>query len=179
MNTKNRLIIGALLICWNLSALVVHAGIPADRIPPISAVLVTNLEGWEGVADSIVLAEEVIQRPAGLALPSAEELVQQQLDAYNARDIDAFLKPYADDVELYNFPNQPISVGKERMRVSYGKLFKTSPDLHCELVDRMVMGNTVIDQERVTFRKGEPPLNAMAIYKIKDGKIAQVYFITD
>lgn len=110
--------------------------------------------------------------------PTPAELAQQQLEAYNARDIEAFLEPYADEVELYNFPNQPISVGKERMRRSYGKLFEETPDLHCELVDRMVMGNTVIDQERVIFRKGEPPLNAIAIYKIIEGKIAQVYFIT-
>lgn len=111
--------------------------------------------------------------------PTPVELAQQQLNAYNARDIEAFLEPYAEDVELFNFPNQPISVGKERMRRSYGKLFEETPDLHCELVDRMVMGNTVIDQERVVFRKGEPALNAIAIYKIKDGKIARVYFITE
>jgi len=31
-----------------------------------------------------------------------EQLAQAQLDAYNARDIEAFLIPYSDSVELYN-----------------------------------------------------------------------------
>ncbi len=38
--------------------------------------------------------------------PTPEELAQQQLDAYNARDIDAFMEPYSDSLEIYNFPNQ-------------------------------------------------------------------------
>jgi hypothetical protein len=42
-----------------------------------------------------------------------------------------------------------------------------------------VMGNTVIDQEEVTISKKEPPFRAIAIYKIEDGKIAEVYFIRD
>ncbi len=135
-----------------------------------------SLDHWNAIHS--VVAGGVLQRSAELLRPTPAELAQQQLNAYNARDIEAFLKPYADNVELYNFPKQPIGVGKERMRRNYGELFEESPDLHCELVDRIVMGNTVIDQERVIFRKGEPPLDAIAIYKIREGKIAQVYFIT-
>ena len=56
-------------------------------------------------------------------------------------------------------------------------MFQNSPDLHCELVNRIVLGNTVIDQEKVTGIPGLELLEAIAIYKIKDGKIAQVYFI--
>ena len=32
-----------------------------------------------------------------------ESLAQKQLIGYNARDIEAFLEPYADDVEIYTF----------------------------------------------------------------------------
>ena len=48
-----------------------------------------------------------------------EMLVQQQLNAYNARGIDAFLAPYADDVELYQFPDKLIGKGKDAMRKAY------------------------------------------------------------
>jgi hypothetical protein len=41
----------------------------------------------------------------------------------------------------------------------------------------MVQGNTVIDQEAVIFRKNEPPLKAIAIYKIENNKIQEVFFI--
>ena len=109
--------------------------------------------------------------------PTPEQLAQQQLDAYNARDIDAFMEPYSDSLEIYNFPNQLTGKGKENIRPGYANMFQNSPDLHCELVNRIVLGNTVIDQEKVTGIPGLELLEAIAIYKIKDGKIAQVYFI--
>lgn len=106
-----------------------------------------------------------------------ESLAQQQLDGYNARDIEAFLLPYAEDIKLYNFPNELSTQGKSQMRMNYQSFFESVPDLHCELVNRMVMGNTVIDQERVTGFKDGHVLEAIAIYKIKNDKIAEVYFI--
>lgn len=109
----------------------------------------------------------------------AEKLAQQQLDAYNNRDIDAFLLPYAEDVKVYNFPDQLQFQGLTEMKDLYGRMFVRTPDLHCRLVNRIVMGNTVIDQEEVTISPKDPPFRAIAIYKIKDGKIAEVYFIRE
>lgn len=106
-----------------------------------------------------------------------EKLVQEQVDGYNARNVDAFLKPYAEDIELYMFPNQLISKGKEAMRKDYARMFKDLPELHCEIKNRIVNGNFVIDQESISgMRKGEKVV-ASAIYEIKDGKISKVYFI--
>jgi len=105
-----------------------------------------------------------------------EQLAQAQLDAYNGHDLEAFLKPYAEDVKIYQFPNTLQAEGKATMRESY-QFIENTPDLHCELVNRIVEGNTVIDHEDVTVSKDKPPFRAIAIYKIKDGKIAEVYFI--
>ncbi|MEN0004930.1 MAG: nuclear transport factor 2 family protein [Bacteroidota bacterium] len=116
-----------------------------------------------------------LEKTAGLSV--AEQLAQQQLDAYNARDIDAFLEPYAEDVEVYSFPGELQYTGKDNMRERYAKMFERTPDLHCKLVNRIVEGNTVIDHENVTFQKGSPTLKAIAIYKVEKGKIKQVYFI--
>ena len=105
-----------------------------------------------------------------------EQLAQAQLDAYNGHDLEAFLKPYAEDVKVYQFPNTLQFEGKSTMRESY-QFLETTPDLHCELVNRIVQGNTIIDHENVTIDKDKPSFKAIAIYKIKDGKIAEVYFI--
>lgn len=110
----------------------------------------------------------------GKSLP--EQLAQAQLDAHNGHDLEAFLAPYAEDVKVYQFPDKLQYEGKATMRKTY-QFLKTTPDLHCELVNRIVEGNTVIDHENVTFSKDRPPFKAIAIYKIKDGKIAEVYFI--
>lgn len=108
-----------------------------------------------------------------------EKLAQEQLDAYNNRDIEAFVLPYAENVKVFNFPSELLYEGREKMFDLYGRMFARTPDLHCKLVNRMVMGNTVIDQEEVTINKNEPPMRAIAIYKIKDGKIAEVYFVRE
>src|SRR5664279_1522966 len=77
-------------------------------------------------------------------------LVQQQLNAYNARSIDAFVAPYADDAELYQFPDKLIGKGKDAMRKAYSSIFSNFPDLHCEIKERIIQGGTIIDKEIVS-----------------------------
>jgi len=109
----------------------------------------------------------------------AEELAEQQLVAYNARDIDAFLAVFADDVELFAFPNTLLEKGKEAMRKRYTVRFSDTI-LHCVIVQRIVMANTVIDHERirVTLPEGPGVMQAIAMYEIHEGKIAKVTFIS-
>jgi hypothetical protein len=104
-----------------------------------------------------------------------EKLAQKQLDGYNALNIEAFLEPYADDVEIYNFPNTLRIKGKAEMRKSYQKYFESTPKLHCELKNRIVQGNTVIDHEYITGN-GEP-FAAIGIFQVENGKIKKVYFV--
>lgn len=104
-----------------------------------------------------------------------EVLAQKQLEAYNAHDIDAFLEPYADDVEIYGFPDKLLYKGKETMRKDYGEFFKNTPKLHCELKNRIIQGNRVIDKEYVTG--AGKPFEAVAVYQIENNKIKKVYFI--
>jgi hypothetical protein len=109
----------------------------------------------------------------------ALRLAQEQLDAYNKRDIEAFLKPYADSVKVFTYPDKLEFKGKEVMRMSYAGMFAQAKDLHCTLVSRMVLGNKVIDEESVIFQKGQPPMRAIAIYTIDKDKIAEVRFIAN
>lgn len=110
---------------------------------------------------------------------SPTDLAQQQLQAYNKRDIEAFLEPYSDSVKVYEFPNKLMYKGKETMRKSYAEMFKGFPELNCTLKSRVVVGNTVIDEEQVLIKKGMPLIHAVAIYKIALGKIQEVYFISE
>ena len=103
-------------------------------------------------------------------------LVDQQLAAYNARNIDAFLMPYSDSVELYDYPGKLIGKGKAEMRKMYTGLFQQVTQLHCELVNRIIEGNTIIDHESVSGF-GPNPVRAVAIYTIFNGKIQKVEFI--
>ncbi|MBC7935042.1 MAG: amidohydrolase family protein [Rhizobacter sp.] len=111
-----------------------------------------------------------------LVKETALALVQRQLNAYNARDLEAFMEPYADDVELYDYNNgKLLGKGKEQMKKDYA-FFKQVPELHCEIKARIVQGNIIIDKESVTGFGGAA-MQATAIYHIKDNKISKVYFI--
>lgn len=117
----------------------------------------------------------IFAQQATIKTDSPEILAQKQLDGYNAHDIEAFLEPYADDVELYIFPNTLRMKGKEEMRKSYKKYFESTPKLHCELKNRIIQSNTVIDHEYITGN-GEP-FAAIGIFQIENGKIKKVYFV--
>lgn len=106
---------------------------------------------------------------------SPEYLAQEQLEGYNNRDIDAFLKPFAKDVSVYRYPNQLSYQGIDEMRKRYLSYFERTPDLHCKILKRIVFKNTVIDHELVT-RNGET-VKAVAIYKMNGGKITSVTFL--
>lgn len=109
------------------------------------------------------------------ATSDVEALVQKNLDAYNARDIDAFMADYADDIKLYAYPNTLQTDGKEAMQKSYKDWFDRVPDLRAFIKKRIVIGNKVIDEEQVTANG--KIFNAVAIYEVNNGKITKVTFI--
>lgn len=134
---------------------------------------VENLENLTKI--NKVINKGVVFNPKDLLKDTPEILVQRQLNGYNYRNIEAFLEPYSESVELYSYPNTLIGKGKEAMRNTYTKMFEETPNLHCELKGRIVQGNVVIDKERVQF--GNKFIEATAIYHIENGKIQKVYFI--
>ncbi|ASZ14481.1 amidohydrolase family protein [Chitinophaga pendula] len=114
-------------------------------------------------------------QPTSLIPVTPEILAQQQLNAYNAHDVEAFLAPYSDSVEIYNQTTQKLLMkGKEEMRKGYDQFFKRNPQVHCQVINRIVVGNTVVDQERLTGIS--QVVNAGAIYIIENKKIRKVYF---
>ncbi len=112
--------------------------------------------------------------PDSLLRDSPEAIVQRQLNAYNARNYQGFIDTYSDDVELYNFPDKLIGKGMDALK-RYESFFANTPNLYCEIKKRIILGNKVIDHENV--RAGNNILNAIAVYEVKNGKIAKVTFI--
>ncbi len=115
--------------------------------------------------------------PQEIVSTSPADLVQMQLNAYNTGDLEAFLYPYAEDVRLYDYSDALWAQSKEEMRSRYARLFEEVPALHCQLINRMILGNTVIDQERVMGFANGHIIEAIAIYKVANGKISEVRFI--
>ena len=102
-------------------------------------------------------------------------VVDRQLVAYNARDIDLFVATYTEDIEIYNSKGELTMKGHEQLRERYAALFKNTPNLHCRIVNRILINNKVIDNENVTMN--ERIVEAVAIYEVENGKIKKVTFV--
>jgi len=122
----------------------------------------------------LVINKGEVINPDTLIHITPEALVQQQLNAYNAHNPEAFIATYSDDVELYDFPGKLVCKGKEQMRKIYSFL-NNSPNLHCEVKARIIQGAIVIYKEAVTG--GRDLGESTAIYQTENGKIKKVYFI--
>jgi hypothetical protein len=99
-------------------------------------------------------------------------VVQRQLDAYNARDLDALLATYAADARHFEHPATLVASGTAEIGPRLALRFQER-DLHAHLLQRAVMGNIVIDHELVTrnFAEGRGTVELVAIYEVVDGKI--------
>lgn len=106
------------------------------------------------------------------------QIVQRQLDAYNARDIAAFMATWSDDAQYFEHPAKLLASGAAAIRERHVARFK-EPNLFGRLIKRMVIGNKVVDQEIVTrtFPEGTGHVDVIAIYEVRDGKIANAWFI--
>ena len=106
-------------------------------------------------------------------------IVQRQLDAYNSKNIQAFISLFDDEAEIFNLgQSEPIAAGKDDIFKLYDNLFRQSPDLHSEVVNRSVIGNKVIDYELITGRAGSDQLTyIVAIYEIHNELIRRCFFI--
>lgn len=158
-------------ICFGQNSGSIEKGKKADLVILKSNPLndISNLTDIEFTvkAGNALMADSIINE-------TPEMLVQRQLNAYNARDLEAFLDTYSEDVTLFNFPDSLTSRGKESMRKTYGGMFKNLKYLHCEIVKRIKLNSTIIDHERVKF--DNEIVEAIAIYEVKDGKIVRVTF---
>ncbi len=103
-------------------------------------------------------------------------LIQRQLDAYNAQDLDAYVACYAPNVVVAGLNGPVTETGREALRARYAKAFATFPENKAHLKNRIEVGGTVIDHEHVVRAPHGEQFEIIAIYTIKDGLIARVDF---
>ena len=110
-------------------------------------------------------------------MSTPEAVVQRQLDAYNAKDIAAWLATYAADAEQFELHGARLARGHAEMRERMAVRF-SEPDLHAQLLSRQVMGGVVVDHERITrnFPEGKGTIEMLCVYEIANGVITKASF---
>jgi uncharacterized protein (TIGR02246 family) len=108
------------------------------------------------------------------------DLVDAQIEAYRAKDIEQFLSYYADDAAVVMFDGTVMFGSKQAMREAYGKLFADSPDLQVTIASRMTSGEYVVDEEHLSgFHFDDMPTDmvSVSVYHVTDGKIARLMLL--
>lgn len=104
-------------------------------------------------------------------------IVQGQLDAYNAQDLDAHVSFFADDMTIANLREEPNLRGVAAYRERMGGVFAQYPQNKVELLGRTKIGNKILDHEKVMRAPDVEPFEVIAIYTIENGKIKHVDFV--
>jgi hypothetical protein len=149
----------------------VKKGMRADLLL-LSKNPVENINNWQSI--EWVINKGLAWKPDSLLKPSPIELADQQLLGYNAHNLEAFLAPYSEDVEIYDLSTNQLQVkGKAAMRKQYSFLSNIG-SLHCNVINRIADGRFVIDHEEIITANGK--FYGIAIYEVKDGRIVRVWF---
>lgn len=107
--------------------------------------------------------------------PNPEHIVQANLDAYNAHDIDAFMSFFSEEVAMYNFNDgKQTANGIEEVCAIYKPYFEASPALHSKILKRTIFDNKVIDHEYITGARGGDPFEIVLIYEVENYKIVKM-----
>lgn len=108
----------------------------------------------------------------------AERVVQAQVEAYNARDLARFLGFFSEDATVHAYPDTLIATGRAEIATRYARRFESSPQLHAEILSRMVLPPYVVDHERVTGLPGGAIVTAIVIYEVRGDSIVAMRALT-
>ncbi len=117
--------------------------------------------------------------PETSSTPSAVEQaaldkVAQRIAGYNSHDIDAFLAAHAEEVQIYEYPDRKIGVGREHLQRIFGPQFALGQG-HVEVQQQIAIGNRVISYEYATIDQEVERL--VVVYTVENGEITSFRLI--
>jgi uncharacterized protein (TIGR02246 family) len=105
------------------------------------------------------------------------KLIDSLVVAYNAQDVRAFADHFSEDAWHGNLHAAEFQQGREAIYARYVEAFNKFPENKTEVLHRIVIGNRVIDHERVSRSPGGETFEVVAINTIVDGKVARLEMI--
>ncbi len=102
------------------------------------------------------------------------QVIDRQVEAYNAGDIDAFMATYHPDIEIAILPNAPHLIGHAMVRALYVQRFAPDPRPKASILNRIVVDDCITDHERIDNFEGGV-IEALVTYQVEAGLIRRVW----
>ena len=130
-----------------------------------------------GARNPFDLGRATLEIPGMISPEQAARIIDDQLAAYNAHDLDKFLSFFHPEIETYNFPNQLDKRGLDALREAFAETFKANPSE--KVVMRIIDRNNVIDQVDMTYQFMGHTITerSSVIYTIENGLIRRMTFL--
>lgn len=104
------------------------------------------------------------------------EVVNLRMKAYNEHDLDVFLSTYAENVEIFTYPDQSLGKGKKRIKSLFEDMFGDE-SLRVDIHHQIAKDGYVINHETVV--SGDEATEYVSIYEVRNGLIQSVRFVRD
>ena len=109
----------------------------------------------------------------------AESIVREQVEAYNARDLDRTLAYYAPDAVIVDNDGTILAEGNEAIRAIFGQVFAQNPALHADVPTIFRVGDWIAIHSIVrdwAMRDGSrQEMQWIEVYRVAGGKIQRVH----
>ena len=109
--------------------------------------------------------------------PSNTDVVQAQLEAYNAQDLDAYCAFFAEGVTVADLNGAVTTQSLEAYRARYAGVFAQFPQNRADILSSYMLGETVVLHETVARAPDGDKFEVMSIYTFEGDKVSRVEFI--
>ncbi len=155
---------------------------PQGHSPAVAEGLLVNAAGRAGPTGPGAALEtdatvDASSSDVTSALPvrSVTDVVQAQLEAYNAHDVEALLACYAPSAAQWEYPDRLLAQGHAALRERMAARFVDMRP-QATLLNRIVLGSVVIDHERILNQSsdGASVRELIAIYEVDPADLTAV-----
>ncbi len=111
---------------------------------------------------------------APFPITQSTQIVDSLVEAYNSHDAHKFAAHFAEDANAYEHPGVLAQKGRAGIEAHYAQRFGELPELKTQVLHRIVIGDYVIDHERVQRIQNQTPFDTLAINLVQEGKIQRL-----
>lgn len=102
---------------------------------------------------------------------TAVSVVKQRIDAFNAGNLEGYLKAHHPEVKIYRYPDRLLGTGRDHLERIFGEAIE-SKSAKVEVIDQWVLNDVVVSRERLTLAGASEEV--ISLYSV-DGDTIRAY----